>query len=273
MLWLLSPRWLLLHVATVAAIVGTVLLGQWQMRSYAEQEQRDREAAAAAALEAEPVPVAEAVPPGQPLLQASLGTLTAVTGEYDPAATLLLPGRVHDGQDGYHVVTPVLDEDGVATPVVRGWVADPDAAAVTPAAGTVQVVGVVTATESDSDATSDPRRALPAGQVPALTTPALFTSYSYPPSQVRQALVVAVTEEPAPPSVPERVPALEALGSSGGVSALRHLSYAWQWWLFAVAAIAFWVAFVRAGIRDHRPTPDPDPAGLAGPADTSARPT
>lgn len=265
MLWLLAPRWLLLHVAAVAAVVGALLLGQWQMRSYAEQEQRDRDTAAAAALAADPVPVDEAVPTGQALLASSLGTLTTATGRYDPEATLLLPGRELDGRDGYHVVTPLLDGAGVATPVVRGWVATPDDPAADPPPGPVEVVGVVTGTESDRDAASDPRQQLPDGQVPALTTPVLFTSYPYPPGQVRQALVVAVTEQPTPAATPERVPALEAVSPPGGVSAWRHLSYAWQWWLFAAAAIVFWVAFVRAGVRDRRPARAGDAADTPAP--------
>jgi cytochrome oxidase assembly protein ShyY1 len=61
------------------------------------------------------------------------------------------------------------------------------------------------------------------------------------------------------------VPALEAVSPPGGVSAWRHLSYAWQWWLFAAAAIVFWVAFVRAGVRDRRPAPAVDAADTADP--------
>jgi len=264
-LWLLAPRWLLLHVATVAAVAGALLLGQWQMRSYAEQEQRDRDAAAAAALQAEPEPVDAVVPVGRALLASSLGALATATGRYEAEQTLLLPGRELDGQDGYHVVTPLLDGTGRATPVVRGWVATPDDPAVEPPPGTVEVVGVVTGTESDRDAASDPRQELPDGQVPALTTPVLFTSYPYPPGQVRQALVVAVTEQPAPAAAPDRVPALEAVSPPGGVSAWRHLSYAWQWWLFAAAAIVFWVAFVRAGVRDRRPARAEDAADAVAP--------
>jgi cytochrome oxidase assembly protein ShyY1 len=44
----------------------------------------------------------------------------------------------------------------------------------------------------------------------------------------------------------------QAVPALAGVAAWRHLSYAWQWWLFGAAAIVFWVAFVRAGFRDRR---------------------
>ncbi len=258
MLWLLAPRWLLLHALTVAAVAAAVLLGQWQMQSYAQQQQRDRAASAAAALTADPTPVDDLVPSGQPLLQASLGVLASADGEYDASATLLLPGRTLEGRTGYYVVTPLVDDAGVATPVLRGWVERPDAAAVQPPAGPVTVIGVVSATESEDDATVGPRESLPAGQVPALTTPVLFTSYPFPPADVRQALVVAARESPEPAPAPERVPVTLASSDTGVVSAWRHLSYASQWWLFAAAAIGFWVAFVRAGAReraDGRPEP------------------
>jgi cytochrome oxidase assembly protein ShyY1 len=250
--WLLAPRWLLLHVGTVVAVVAMVLLGQWQMRSYAAQELREQEAAAAAALEADPVPVSEAVPPGQPLLEDSQGVLATATGTYDPDATLLLPGRTLDGATGWYVVTPLLDDAGVATPVLRGWVASDDAAAVEPPTGTVTVTGVVTAPESADDAAVPASTALPEGQVAALTTTVLFTGFPYPPGDIRQAVVVAVDESRTPATAPDRVPVAQAAPAAGGVSAWRHLSYAWQWWLFAAAAIAFWVAFVRAGVRERR---------------------
>ena len=65
--FLLTPRWLALHVATIAAIAGTLLLGSWQMRAYAEQEERDRVAAANLAEDAPTAPIDEVAPAGQGL--------------------------------------------------------------------------------------------------------------------------------------------------------------------------------------------------------------
>jgi cytochrome oxidase assembly protein ShyY1 len=256
-LWLLSPRWLLLHVATLGALALTVVLGQWQMTAYAARERQEQQAAAAAALATEPVPIDSVVAAGEPLTRPALGTLVSVTGEFADEATLALPGRRLDDRDGWYVVTPVRDDAGALTPVLRGWVPSLEAPGLAAPAGEVTVTGVVAETETDADAQVDPRTALPAGQVAALSSTVLFQSYPVAPAQIRQALVVAVDETPSSPEPPARVSVEQAVPALGGVAAWRHLSYAWQWWLFGAAAIVFWVAFVRAGFRDRR-EPDVD---------------
>jgi cytochrome oxidase assembly protein ShyY1 len=252
MLWLLSPRWLLLHLGTVLALAATIWLGQWQMQAYAERERQEQQAAAAAARQTDPVPVDTIVPAGESLTRPALGTLVTVSGRYLPDATLLLPGRELDGRVGWYVVTPVVDDAGAATPVVRGWVPAVDDRAVAAPEGVVQVTGVVTATETDAAAAVDPRLPLPEGEVAVLSSTVLFRDYPVSPADLRQALVVALEERPSPAAQPSRVPVEQAAPEPTGVSAWRHLSYAWQWWLFGAAAVVFWVAFVRAGVRDHQ---------------------
>jgi cytochrome oxidase assembly protein ShyY1 len=267
-LWLLAPRWLLLHLVTVAAVAFMVVLGQWQMQAYVERDERDRQAAAAAAADAVPEPLDGLLAPGEPLTEPVVSRAVVTDGRYDATATLLLPARELDGRTGWYVVTPLL-ADGSATPVLRGWVATDDDAASTPPQGEVTVTGIVAPLENDRDAAVDPRQALPAGQTAALTTPTLFREYPYPPGSIRQAIVVATSETPPPAAAPERVPVAQAAPQPVGVSSWRHLSYAWQWWLFAAAAIVFWGAIVRAGARERRAatgqlTPEEAPASHQG---------
>ena len=250
--FLLTPRWLALHVATVAAIAGTLVLGSWQMRAYAEQEQRERVAAANLAEDAPTAPIDAVVPPGQGLDVDSVSRPVTVTGRYDPAATLLVPGRELDGRSGWYVVTPLISADQVVTPVLRGWVADRSDASVEPPTGDVEVTGSVQALESDSDAAPAAGAVLAPDEVPALTSVALFRSYPYPPATVRQMQLVLTDEQPGAANAPEQVPVAQAAPPTVGVSAWRHLSYAWQWWLFAAAAVVFWGAFVRSGYRDEK---------------------
>jgi len=72
-----------------------------------------------------------------------------VRGHYEPAYQFLLDNRVHQGQAGYHVLTPLRIEDGeVRILVNRGWVAvGPDRARLpeidTPRSE-VEVTGVAT---------------------------------------------------------------------------------------------------------------------------------
>lgn len=250
--FLLAPRWLALHAATVAAIAGTLVLGSWQMRAYVEQEEREQTAAANQAADAPTEPVDQVVPAGEALSVDAVGQPVTADGSYDAAETLLLPGRDLDGDLGYYVVTPLVATDGTATPVLRGWVDDVGSASVTPSSGQVSVRGVVQPLETDADAEVDPSVALPPGQLAALTSVALFRTYPYPPETIRQAQVVLTEEQPPPVDAPASVPVEESAPRAVGISAWRHLSYAWQWWLFAAAAVAFWAAFVRSGIRDER---------------------
>lgn len=250
--FLLAPRWLALHVAVVAAVAGTMVLGSWQMRSYAEQERREQVAARNQQADAPSVPVEQALATGEPLVRDAVGRPVTLTGSYDGDQTLLLAGRERDGVVGWYVVTPLVAEDGSATPVLRGWVPSADDPAAAAPTGGMSVRGLLQPLETDAAAAIDPTQPLPDGQAAALTSVVLFQSVPYPPATVRQALVVLTDEQPAPAVAPEPVPVAEAAPRPVGVSAWRHLSYAWQWWLFALAAVVFWGAFVRAGIRDER---------------------
>ena len=70
-------------------------------------------------------------------------------GYYDGAHQILLDNRVHQGQAGYHVITPLQIQGGATRVLVnRGWVTTgPDRQrlpAVAPPAGLVEVTGVAT---------------------------------------------------------------------------------------------------------------------------------
>lgn len=250
--FLLTPRWLALHVATIVVIAGTLFLGSWQMRAYAEQDERERIAAANLAEDAPTAPISDVVAAGQGLPVDAVSRPVTASGSYDPSATLLVPGRELDGREGWYVVTPLVSDDQSVTPVLRGWVAERDSPAVQPPAGDVAVTGSVQALERDGDAVPGRGPGLAQDEVAALTPVALFRIYPYPPATVRQMQLVLTDERPSPAVTPELVPVAQAAPSPVGVSAWRHLSYAWQWWLFAVATVVFWGAFVRSGYRDEK---------------------
>jgi cytochrome oxidase assembly protein ShyY1 len=261
---------LALHVATIAAIAGTLFLGSWQMRAYAEQEERERVAAANLAEDAPTAPIDEVVPTGQALTVDAVSRPVTVSGRYDAAATLLVPGRELDGRTGWHVMTPLISDDETVTPVLRGWVADRSDPAVVPPADVVDVTGSVQALETDADASPRQESVLAADEVPALTSVALFRTLPYPPATVRQTQLVLTDEQPSSAQAPELVPVEQAAPRQVGVSAWRHLSYAWQWWLFAGAAVVFWGAFVRSGYREEnaQPAHHADAAPLAASDDS-----
>ena len=195
--FLLAPRWIALHLATVAAIAGTLVLGSWQMRAYAEQEERERVAAANLAADAPATPIDDVLSAAQALPVDAVSRPVTLTGSYDAEQTLLLPERSVNGTPGWYVVTPIVAADGAVTPVLRGWVSQPTADAVAPPGGEVSLRGSLQPLETDGDAQVDPSQPLADGQVAALTGVAVFRSYPYPPSAVRQAQVVLTDEQVA----------------------------------------------------------------------------
>jgi cytochrome oxidase assembly protein ShyY1 len=231
---LLSPPWLALHVLTVAAVIGMAWLGWWQATSVAEP------APATAAATPADVTVLQ---PG-PQLADSIGVRVRLEGEYLPQ-TFTVPGRPGGGADtaGSLVVSP-LDTGALVVPVVRGWL--PQDVEVTPPAptGRQQVTGVVAGVEADSDARVPPGSAADPAVLPALTSTLLLQRVDAAPSRLALGLVVAERTAAADETAGLQ-PAPAPSRDVDGVAGWRHLSYAAQWWVFAVAAVVFWVSAVR----------------------------
>lgn len=237
---LLSPRWLPLHLLALAAVVGMVLLGGWQL-------DRVRDSARPLPLPGgPPVPLAEVLAPEQSLPAAAVGRPVTARGRYDAARALLVPGRARDGRDGAWSVVPLRTPDA-AMPVVRGWV---PAGAPTPPvpAGDVRVTGRLQPSEAPAVAN------LPPGEVASVNTPTLASLLEYP---IYDGFVLAADETPPPAAPLARV---APQPPTSGLS-LRNAAYALQWWLFAGFALFLWWRVLRDGVRPdarrHRPLASP----------------
>ena len=106
-------------LAGVALMVLTVQLGNWQQGRAAEKE----------AIQARIDVLMQT--PAQPMradaAQADEWQPLRLTGVWLTAATRLIDNRTHQGQAGYHVLTPLLLNDGSGAVLVnRGWVAAGD---------------------------------------------------------------------------------------------------------------------------------------------------
>jgi surfeit locus 1 family protein len=130
-------------VPTLAAIAGVALFvtaGLWQ-RDRMEQKLALRAQLDAAALRA-PEPL-----PGTTDWAAWRFRPVVASGTFDAARQILIDNRIHDGQAGYHVVTPLVLADGRTVLVNRGWIAGgatrADLPAAPPPAGAVDVRGRV----------------------------------------------------------------------------------------------------------------------------------
>ena len=238
---LLAPRWLALHVLLVAVVATCATLGWWQFEAY----QRDRADAVRTVTIGAPVPLREAAAPGQAL---GIDDPVAVrtTGTYDRDGQLVVPERRLGGRTGFLVVTPLRTTEGGVVPVLRGWIPSPDSAAAAVPTGSVQVVGLLQPNESDAGRRSDASTA--AGkEVSAVSTAELLRRLPYSPAELYDGHLLLTAQTPPAAAAPEPVPPRER--EAGILRGWRNLSYAAQWWIFGLLAVAWWGTAVRDVLR------------------------
>lgn len=237
----------------IASLVSAacVLLGLWQWHRY-----QARSAAVEVVMtnyDAAPVPLEQAMAGGTTVLAGQEWQPVSATGEYLPDATVLLRNRPVGGVSGFHVLAPFLVDSGALSGTVllvdRGFLpaggeatAVPDTPA--PPQGTVELVSRLRVAERPTD------RDAPSGQVQAIDASAVREAASRPWSDpVLDGYGQAVTEDGAAPAglAPLALPSTD-LGP--------HLSYAFQWWVFATVALVGAVVLLR---RDGSTAPSPRP--------------
>lgn len=263
---------LVLVVVAVAVAVTCTSLGRWQWQRHVD---RDAAIAVVEANYAAPaVDLADVVPdPDAALPEADAWRTVQVRGRYLVDATVLLRNRPVDGTPSYHALVPLLvtdpapgasgaDGPGGATGagadrvlvVDRGWVptgADGTADVDVPPPASGEVTVTVRLRPGEQPSTRD----APPGQVQAIA-----------PDQVLRAGDVTGAAYAAYGALVREAPAAGAtLGALAAPSTDpgSHLSYAFQWWVFALGGlVAFSVAarreWVAAGATtDGSPAPRP----------------
>jgi surfeit locus 1 family protein len=205
-------------------------LGSWQVQRL--QERRAANAIALAARAADPVRLDSATNGDSSLIERHV----LATGRYDHAHDVVLRGRAYQGAPGVEIVTPLVFEGGrTAVLVNRGFVPAPDAASVQ--TGGLGEPGLVTVRGL--------AMALPSGQGAPLERPRDTTwarldlealrdrmPYALAPIYIRQ------QPDAALPRFPRR---LDPVPIDDG----PHLSYAIQWFSFAVMAVVFGIVVGR----------------------------
>ncbi|OPC82213.1 hypothetical protein B4N89_15865 [Embleya scabrispora] len=238
--FLLQPRWLVFHVIVLVAVPVCAALGLWQFHRYGEHKRSGDGGEQVSAAPA--VPLAELLPPGARVEGGDRGRSVTVTGSYDPAHQLVVPGRRHDGRTGSYVVTPLLVAGAPAVVVNRGWVEG--ATAPVPPAGTVTVTGRLEWSEAEHTSDVDRATNLGPGQLSMISTPELVNVLPYP---LTDGFVALTAQTPAADSA-ALVPMPPAKASEGGgISgrAWQNLGYTAQWFVFAGAAVFVWWRVVR----------------------------
>jgi len=250
-----------LVLLAVAVSVACVFLGRWQWHRHVARDAAIR--LVEQNYSADPVPLDALLPePGATLDPGDVWRQATVTGTYDADATVLLRNRPVNSQPGFHVVTPLVLEDGSALVVDRGWVAwDDDASGEldvpAPPAGEVAVT-----VHLRPDEPADPRSA-PAGQVQAINVGQVLAAGGSA-AESYGGYGGLVEETPAPATALGRLPAPSTDPGS-------HLSYAFQWWTFSVGSLAAFGWLARRELLEGAEAAGDDAAGSAG-GDGTPRP-
>lgn len=248
----------------VVMAVACVFLGRWQWHRHVARD------AAIQIVEqnysADPVPLAELLPePGAVLEPDDVWRQATATGTYDADATVLLRNRPVDSQPGFHVLVPLRLADGAVLVVDRGWVAwDDDASGEVsvpaPPAGEVTVTVHLRPDEPASE------RGAPAAQVQAINVGQVLAAGGVDAGGTSFGGYGAALDED--PAAPTALGALPMPSTDPG----SHLSYAFQWWTFALGSVAALTWLARRELVEAVPAEDDeqDPAAPRPPAPARA---
>ncbi|GIG25831.1 SURF1 family protein [Cellulomonas denverensis] len=235
-----------LVLLSVVLATACAFLGRWQWNRHVA-----RDAAIQLVQDnyhADPVPLAELVPTVDDQLDPGLvWHPVTVTGHYDPDGTVLLRNRPVNSQPGFHVLVPLVQDDGTVLVVDRGWVAwDSDASAevTVPEPPTGEVTVTVRLRPQETAST----RGAPDGQVQAINVGQVLDAAGLSDAQAYPVYGALVTENPAAGTA---LGALPTPSTDPG----SHLSYAFQWWAFGIMALFGFGWMARRELRDERGIP------------------
>jgi cytochrome oxidase assembly protein ShyY1 len=219
----LTWRWARYLALAIAFAIVCVLLCLWQL------DRRDTALAELARIDSnyssDAVPLAEVLPDPASFDLDDKWQPVTVTGTYLRDEQLLVRNRPYNGGPGFEVLTPLELSDGSILVVDRGWLPtgrDQDSPDVVPEAPAGEVT--VEARLKPGEPTL-PGRSAPAGQIASIQLDEIAEALGR--TTYTGAYGLMVTEDPAPAERP--IAASKPARDEG-----PHLSYAFQWLVFAL---------------------------------------
>ena len=236
------PRWILSHLLVLVLIVTMINLGFWQLRRLDEKTTLNDHIRSRGTLPTESFD--KLVPAGS--TRASTRDVqwrrVVATGTYRVADELVVSNRTISGQPGFWVLTPFVENDGTIIAVVRGFVFRPEFEArgissVPAPSGEVTIEGALQASPKSGRFGDEPSNG---GKVPAIS----------------QADTGRLAERWGPTVAPVylRLDAGDGAPSKDGplypvppppLSKGPHLSYAVQWFIFALIGLIGYPMILR----------------------------
>lgn len=231
---LLRPSRIATIAFVLAVAVACVLLGRWQLSRLAERRALNEALESRIDLPAEPLDglLAE-LDAGVPITELEFRTVT-VTGVFGFQEEVLQRNRSHEGRQGFHVLTPLHLRDETAVLVRRGWVPvaldDPPIDEAEPPHGQVTVTGIVRAPERHSGFG-------PADPGSGTLERVFWANPRRLDRQVSNPLVDLVIDLRSIDPPPTRDLDLPVPLATPSFDEANHLSYAIQWFSFAIIAL------------------------------------
>jgi cytochrome oxidase assembly protein ShyY1 len=247
--FLLTPRWLGIHLLALVAVPVCVVLGLWQLSRYELHSHPHRTQVSA---DAAPSPLAPLIASGDRNgVGTDVGRRVSLSGTYDAAHQFVVPQRALNGRTGSLILTPLrLDGSGGYVAVVRGWVPGTPSAAPAPPTGVVSVTARMQAAETADSTGVISAGGLPAGQLGMISSVTLVNLLPYTVWNGSLALDSGTPGTAGLTALPPPSPS----ASGGGISlqAIQNLGYVAQWFVFAGFVVFMWFRFFRRELEQAR---------------------
>jgi surfeit locus 1 family protein len=242
-----KPRWILSHLFVLSCIVAMIFLGLWQLSRYHGRVKINSMLESRMAIA--PAPIEQVIKPHEPDAIANHRAYrqVTVTGHYDNANQILIQMEQDAQSDpGYWLVTPLIQSDGTAVAINRGFVPlglDENGPLLDyrPPSGTVTVSGMLYPTQNRTGGPYDPAK----GHLHLLSRVDLHRWQRQVPYALWPLYVnLTSSQPPQKGTYPQPVPP-PTLDDG------PHLNYAGQWAIFATLTIIVYPLLLRRVARNR----------------------